>query len=81
MNNWDEKISTYRAMIKNKDIIIAQQLEQIDRQIKQLEEYEYVGNAIMLCATGKEAPLSDSDVCGVIEDLRAQLETARRSNA
>lgn len=40
-----------------------------------LERWKATGDAIMLCATGKAAPLSDSDVCGVIDDLRAQVAT------
>ena len=32
-------------------------------------------DAIMLCATGEIATLSDSDVCGVISELRAQVAT------
>ena len=38
-----------------------------------IEKWQRVGDEIMLCATGKAAPLSDSDVCGVIADLRAQV--------
>ena len=38
-----------------------------------IEKWQRVGDAIMLCATGKAAPLSDSDVCGVIAELRAQV--------
>ena len=41
--------------------------------IRSLDEWKQVGNAIMECATGKPGPLSDSDVCGVINDLRAQV--------
>ena len=40
-----------------------------------LEHWQATGDAIMLCATGKAAPLSDSDVCGVIVELRAQVAT------
>ena len=40
----------------------------------QLEQWIATGNAIMLCATGKESPLSDSDVCGEIDRLRAQVD-------
>jgi hypothetical protein len=39
-------------------------------------EWEQVGNAIMIVATGKEAPLSDSDVIGEINRLRFQVVQA-----
>lgn len=44
---------------------------------EKLAQWQAVGDAIMLCAVGRVAPLSDSDVCGVLSDLRNQT-TARR---
>jgi hypothetical protein len=44
-----------------------------NKALEQLQLWEKVGDEIMLCATGKKAPLSDSEVCGVIQYLRAQL--------
>ena len=35
-----------------------------------LGTWKQCGDAIMLCATGRAAPLSDSDVCGEIVRLR-----------
>jgi hypothetical protein len=34
------------------------------------DQWKQCGDAIMLCATGRAAPLSDSDVCGEIVRLR-----------
>lgn len=47
-------------------------IDEIRRLRAQVDSWIATGNAIMLCATGKEAPLSDSDVCGEIDRLRAQ---------
>ena len=35
-----------------------------------LDQWKQCGDAIMLCATGRAAPLSDSEVCGEIVRLR-----------
>lgn len=42
-----------------------------------INEWEEVGNAIMLVAVGRKAPLSDSDVIGEINRLRFEIEEAR----
>ena len=59
----------------------AQQRELIKALVAQVDEWERVGNAIMECATGKPGPLSDSDVCGEIAALRAQVETMIQAQA
>lgn len=46
---------------------------EIERLQAALSTWEQTGNAIMQCAVGREAPLSDSDVCGEINALRAQV--------
>jgi len=38
-----------------------------------LGTWQQCGDAIMLCATGRAAPLSDSDVCGEIVRLRERV--------
>ena len=40
-----------------------------------LDQWERCGNEVMLCATGRAAPLSDSDVCGEIARRRTQVAT------
>lgn len=40
-----------------------------------LDQWKQCGDAIMLCATGRAAPLSDSDVCGEIARRRTQVAT------
>ena len=39
----------------------------------QVNVWQVTGNAIMLCTVGREAPLSDSDVCNEINALRQQV--------
>ena len=78
MQIWQStQIAHLRADIDRSEVVIEALRAQValhrQRYINDIAEWERVGNAIMLCATGKEAPLSDSDVCGVIEDLRAQV--------
>ena len=78
MQIWQStQIANLRADIAAKNVVIAALDAQValhrQRYTNDIAEWERVGNAIMLCATGKEAPLSDSDVCGVIEELRAQV--------
>lgn len=50
---------------------------EIERLQAALSTWEQTGNAIMQCAVGREAPLSDSDVCGEINALRAQVKKLR----
>ena len=69
-----EQCDAYRAQIEANDL-------KLIHLYSQLAERERVGNAIMLCATGKEAPLSDSDVCNVIEDLWQQIADRDREYA
>ena len=59
------------------DSVIAERDAEIAALEAQVAEWERVGNAIMLCAVGREAPLSDSDVCGEINALRAQVKKLR----
>jgi hypothetical protein len=42
-----------------------------------IAQWEKVGNAIMLAATGREGQLSDSDVIGEISRLRFEITEAR----
>jgi hypothetical protein len=55
------------------DTIIKALDDMTNDRLATIEKWQRVGDAIMLCATGKAAPLSDSDVCGVIAELRAQV--------
>ncbi len=60
--------------------IVANSLEpEVVRLRESLTDWEKVGNAIMLCAVGREAPLSDSDVCGELIRLRQELADEKKS--
>lgn len=61
-----DDLAEYQAQLAERDAEIA--------ALKaKLSTWEDTGDAIMLCAVGREAPLSDSDVCGEINALRHQV--------
>jgi len=51
---------------------------EIERLTKVLDNWKAVGDAIMVAATGKPGPLSDSDVVGEIERLKSELDAANQ---
>lgn len=55
------------------DVALANRDAEIAAFRQQVDAWQATGNAIMLCAVGREAPLSDSDVCGEINALRHQV--------
>lgn len=67
----DEKMmrERIRSLEEHTDKLVAQK----DALMAKLDVWERTGNAIMLCVVGREAPLSDSDVCGEINALRQQV--------
>lgn len=79
------EIARLRNQLLRRQLVGAFLEERIDAflngRLPSLDEYERVGNAIMECATGKPGPLSDSDVCGVINDLRAQVAELKADGA
>ena len=62
-----------RRQIADRYAEIARLLAQIAELQQQVDVWQATGNAIMQCAVGREAPLSDSDVCCEINALRQQV--------
>lgn len=52
-------------------------IEEIRRLQEEVKEWQRVGNEIMIVATGKPSPLSDSDVCGEINKLRDDIDNLK----
>ena len=67
------QLSESRQQIGNRYAEIARLLAQIAELQQQVDVWQATGNAIMQCAVGREAPLSDSDVCCEINALRLQV--------
>lgn len=71
----DAMTDNLRAQLAERDAEIAQLRAQVAERDTVISRWYATTDAIMLCATGEIATLSDSDVCGVISELRAQVAT------
>ena len=71
----DAMTDNLRAQVADRDAEIAQLRAQVAERDTVISRWYATADAIMLCATGEIATLSDSDVCGVISELRAQVAT------
>ena len=71
----DAMTDNLRAQLAERDAEIAQLRAQVAERDTVISRWYATADAIMLCATGEIATLSDSDVCGVISELRAQVAT------